>query len=107
MECQRKNSLYIFRNLKSSSWHFLRLSSKTKNKFRFSQDLDKLLEKYLISKEFLECFNALAIFLAIYQSQSKHSRLVLQKIRRESLFFTTKPPGVPGTHFIESERVKG
>ena len=107
MERQRKNSLYIFRNLKSSSWHFLRLSSKTKNKFRFSQDLDKLLEKCLISKEFLECLNALAIFLAIYQSQSKHSRLVLQKIRRESLFFTTKSPGLPGTHFIESERVKG
>ena len=91
MDRQRKNSLYIFRNLKSSSWYFLRLSSKTKNKFRFSQDLDKPIEKYLISKKFLQCLNALDIFLAIYQSQSKRSRLVLQKYEERVYFLPLSP----------------
>ena len=70
-------------------------------------------------------FNALVIFLVIYQSQSKHSRLVLQKnlffkktlwpflwmgfdclnsmeqLGGLSLLSTTKSPGVPGTHFFQ------
>ena len=73
------------------------------------------------------CFlNALTVFLATYQSQSKHSRLVLQKkmiffkkqnlyrmefdclkttepLRGDSLLFTTKLPGMPGTYFIYLE----
>ena len=54
-------------------------------------------------------FNAFVIFLAIYQSQNKHSRLVLWKnlwmrlnclkarepLSEDSLLFTTKSPGVP------------
>ena len=38
---QKKKILNIFGNLKSGSWHFLRLSSKTKNKFSFSEDFWK------------------------------------------------------------------
>ena len=41
MDHKIKNLLNIFGNLKSSSWHFLRLGSKTKNKFSFSEDFWK------------------------------------------------------------------
>ena len=72
--------------------------------------------------------HALVIFLSIYQSQSKHSRLVLQKklllqklyghflwmgfkatepLQGDSLLFITKYPGVPGTYFIHLKRLKG
>ena len=34
----KKKVLYIFDNLKSGFWHFLRSGSKAKNKFRFSED---------------------------------------------------------------------
>ena len=33
-----KKKNYIFDNLKSGSWNFLRLGLKTKSKFRFSED---------------------------------------------------------------------
>ena len=51
-----------------------------------------LLKNISFPRSFL---NSLAIFLAIYQSQSKNSRSVLQKIRGDDLFYTTKPPRVP------------
>ena len=74
--------------------------------------------------------NALTIFLAIYQSQSKHSRLLHQHFflkkknygpfygssstvsrihshyKQTVLFFTFTSPGVPGTHFINLKRMK-
>ena len=73
--------------------------------------------------------NVLTLFQAIYQSQSKHRRLVPQKfffkktllslfmegvqlpqgyrtIMRRSSLFTFRSPGVPGTHFINLGRMK-
>ena len=79
---------------------------------------------------FQSFLNALAVFLAIYQLQSKRSRLELQKkpsfkkkrcdpflwmgfnclnaiepLRGHSLLFTNKCPGVTGTHFINPGRM--
>ena len=66
-----------------------------------------LLQNISFPKGFL---NALAIFLAIYQSQGMHSRLALQKYEKtvfyHFLFFTTKSTGVPGTHFIDRGKMK-
>ena len=89
-----------------------------------------LLHKISFPKSFL---NALAVLVTIYQSQSKHSRLVLQRnlkkktnkvyapflwigfnclaateqLRGDSILFTNKFPGVPGAHSIHLEKVKG
>ena len=90
-----------------------------------------LLENISFPKSFLK---TLAKFLAIYQSQSKHSRLVHQKKKKKlkkkdfymplfidevqlsqgyratakiHLFFTIMSPEVPGTHFIDFGRMKG
>ena len=76
--------------------------------FTFRRFLINLFQNISPPKSFL---NTLAIFLAIYQSQSKQSRLVVQKnlwmgfnclkttepLWGDSLLFTTKLPGVPGT----------
>ena len=54
------------------SWYFLRLGLKTKKtNLDFPRVFDNPFAKYLISQSF---FNALAVFLVIYQSQSKHSK---------------------------------
>ena len=80
---------------------------------------------------FQSFLNALAVFLAIYQLRCKRSRLMLQKkplflkksygpflwmgfnclnaiesLQWDSLLFTTKCPGVPGTRFINPGRMK-
>ena len=87
-----KKNLNIFGNLLSGSWHFLRLSSKTKNKFRF---LEEFLHSSCTISHFKRGFlNALAIFLTIYQSQSKHSRLVLQKNFFKKIFMALLMDGV-------------
>ena len=56
-----------------------------KTNLGFQKIFDKPLANHLISKSFL---NAMAIFLAIYQSHSKYSRLVLQKKSFEPEWYT-------------------
>ena len=68
--------LNIFGNLKSSSWLFLRSVSKAKTNFDFQKTFDNPLAKYL----------NMATFLAIYQCQSNHCRLVFQN----TFFFKRK-----------------
>ena len=96
----------------------------------FQWIFDNPFAKYLNFWSFL---NELTAYLAIYQSQSKDSGLVIQKnsfffkkknygpflwmgfnclnalkpLQRHSLLFTTKFPGVHGTHFINLGRMKG
>ena len=46
---QKKKILNIFGNLKSGSWHFLRLGSKTKTNLVFQRIFGNAFAKYLIS----------------------------------------------------------
>ena len=101
--------LTILKLVPGNFWDWVR----TKNKFRFWEDFWS--SSCAISDFQKSFFNAWAIFLTTYQSQSKYSRIDLQKknfmapfyrfnclkateqLRGESLLFTTKSPGVPGT----------
>ena len=125
MEDQRKKfSTQLFGIIKSSSQPFLRLSSKTKKIFRLSEDFIILLQN-IFFPEFHECINYIFSYC---QSQSNHIGLVFEKIflkkqsitsfcvwgstgsrieplRGDSSRFTFRFPGVPGTHFINLERL--
>ena len=70
-------NLNIFSNFKRSPWEFLRLGSKNQKQiYIFRAFFIILLQNISLPKSF---FKSLAIFLAIDQSQGKHSRLILQK----------------------------
>ena len=115
----------MFSNLNSGSWHFLRLSWKTKNKFRFSEDF---LAQYLISKEFLEYIGYIFNYLlkseqAQQTGASKnpffknldgpflwmgfHCVKATEPQRGDSLLCTTKYPGASSIHLIHLGRMKG
>ena len=70
----RQKLLNISGNLRSGSW-FLALFEiwfkNQKTNLDFPRIFDNPFAKYLISQSF---FNVLAVFLVIYQSQSKHSK---------------------------------
>ena len=72
-----KTSEYIWQRLKSDSCHFLEILFKSNKLISgFRGFLIILLQNISFPNSFLK---ALTIFLAIYQSQSKHSRLAIQK----------------------------
>ena len=94
---EKKNSVHIWKSQKRFPALF-RIGFKNKKQIDiFRRFLINLLQNISFPKSFL---TASAIFRGIYQTQSKHSRLRLQKNTRR-LFFTTKDPEVSGTHFID------